>query len=159
MHNRSDHVRWRRLPRPRHRARWAVLIGVGIVVAAVGLLIFARERAERIALETAAIAEWTGAQSASARAERIGRWCDEASGERIDSIVEQYPEWSDAVLAHIACRRVVPGMRAEHVVASWGRPTGIQSSQSRFRPDELWFYGPSVTVLFWDGRVKSTQEF
>lgn len=97
------------------------------------------------------------AQIRGRRFERIRRGCSTAAPARIRALLDSFPTWSDDMLATVACRRIRASMTDRQLRASWGPPSEIIPVMLGPGAIEHWRYGDSVSVLIWDGWVKSWQ--
>lgn len=76
---------------------------------------------------------------------------------RVRAFADSFPRWPDAMLAAVACREIRPAMSREQLRAALGEPTRVVPAPTPYRPIETWYYGNKVSVILWDGLVKSWQ--
>jgi hypothetical protein len=76
---------------------------------------------------------------------------------RVRALTDSYPRWPDPVLAGAACHEIRPGMSREQLRVALGDPTRIVPTTTPWRPIETWYYGKKLSVILWDGLVKSWQ--
>jgi hypothetical protein len=75
-------------------------------------------------------------------------------------LVSRHSEWSDDLIANVACAYVAIGMTKEQVIAALGRPYNFNRSTYSFGVHEQWVYGEygSKYVYFEDDIVTSVQD-
>ena len=83
--------------------------------------------------------------------------CKHPSRARLRRLAAAHPEWSAEVLGDATCRLITTGMTSEQVVAAWGRPDQINSTQLTTSSHEQWVYGDHDFVYLDDGIVTSWQ--
>lgn len=88
--------------------------------------------------------------------EAVGN-CKHPSRARLRRLAAAHPEWSAEVLGDATCRLITMGMTGEQVVAAWGRPDRINSTQLATSSHEQWVYGDHDLVYLDDGVVTSWQ--
>ncbi|HEU4648645.1 MAG TPA: hypothetical protein VFS33_06260 [Gemmatimonadales bacterium] len=76
---------------------------------------------------------------------------------RVRAIADSFPRWSNWILASAACRQIRSSMTREQLRATLGEPTRIVPAIKAYRPIETWYYGNKLSVILWDGLVKSWQ--
>jgi hypothetical protein len=76
---------------------------------------------------------------------------------RARALADSYPRWPDPILAAAACREIRVRMTGKQLRSAFGAPTRIVPSAMAGRPIETWYYGQKVSVILWDGIVKSWQ--
>jgi hypothetical protein len=76
---------------------------------------------------------------------------------RVRALADSFPGWPDPILAAAACREIRPFMTREQLRATLGNPTRVVPTTTAYRPIETWYYGRGISVILWDGLVKSWQ--
>jgi hypothetical protein len=164
----------------RHRSRWPIVVGAVLIVAAgAGAFLFLSPAGLSLIDGSAPLSSLQKSNlpapdpspssprrvlSPAARAQRIERvqtGCTTAQPARVATLIDSFPGWPEEVLISVACKTISAGMSGEQLRVSWGPPRHVVPNSTPFRPIETWQYeregGRMVSVLLWDGTVKSWQ--
>jgi hypothetical protein len=159
--------------RPEHRARWRGWVAAVIVLGVLsfsGWVVYTRLIAPPVPIEqrpiktnALVVAPRDTVVSQPVPPERVAAIRKMANCRRADvdarvrALADSFPRWPNWILASAACGAIRSSMTREQLRATLGEPTRIVPSTAPYRPIETWYYGNKLSVILWDGLVKSWQ--